>query len=308
MNLYQATAYIKHRLCSRSTAGHGVHSPFIFSLLTTIMRNRSLDEAVRPVEELRKEMKKDRKVICVTDLGASPVRKTGNERRVSEIAGRSALSKVQVKLLARIVQGWFEDGAKVEAKVKAEVEAEVEAEAEAEVKAEVEVEEKSKNGSGSVRGNDEGVVLELGTSLGISTLGLALAAPGRKIITVEGCPELAAIAAQNLEKYGATNVEVLNMEFSEAIEAIKSRNVKVAFAYIDGNHRGEAMVKYVNSIAAMGEEMIIVADDIHLSPDMHNAWNTLTESNNAAATMETRRFGILFKRKSLTPGRYKIWC
>jgi predicted O-methyltransferase YrrM len=148
----------------------------------------------------------------------------------------------------------------------------------------------------------KGIILELGTSLGITTLALALAAPERRVVTVEGCPALAAIARANLLRHGAANTEVLNMEFSEALDMLKREGKEVPMAFIDGNHRGEALISYAECIRTMGEEMIIVADDIHMNRDMYSAWRSLA----APATLETFRLGILFCLRSLTPGRYRV--
>lgn len=131
-----------------------------------------------------------------------------------------------------------------------------------------------KAGSDAGTGNQP-VILELGTSLGISTLALALGAPHRKVITVEGCPVLAAIASENLSRHGAVNAEVLNMEFSQALSYLKDRGTKIDMAFIDGNHRGGALKGYVHQIWEMADEVIIVADDIHLNRDMILAWKSL---------------------------------
>jgi predicted O-methyltransferase YrrM len=120
------------------------------------------------------------------------------------------------------------------------------------------------------------VILELGTSLGISTLALALGAPDRKVISIEGCPELAAIARENLRNHGADNAEVLSMEFSEALNHLRSLGTMVEMAFIDGNHRGKALEEYVHLIRGMGEEMIIVADDIRMNRDMTSTWKLLS--------------------------------
>ncbi len=97
------------------------------------------------------------------------------------------------------------------------------------------------------------------------------------------------------------------MEFTAALEKLKTENVKVTFAFIDGNHRGEALMNYVRMILQLGEEMVIVADDIHLNRDMYRSWKMISESGVAEASLETNRFGILFRRNSLTPGRYRVW-
>jgi predicted O-methyltransferase YrrM len=155
--------------------------------------------------------------------------------------------------------------------------------------------------------NEKGIFLELGTSLGISTLAIALAAPGRSVVTVEGCPQISEIARTNLKRHGAQNVTVMNMEFTAALEKLRTENIKVSFAFIDGNHRGEALMNYVRLILQMGEEIVIVADDIHLNKDMYRNWKMISESGVAEASLETNRFGILFRRNSLTPGRYRVW-
>jgi len=181
---------------------------------------------------------------------------------------------------------------------------------------------------GAEQASDNSIILELGTSLGISALALALAAPERRVVTVEGCPALAGIARNNLLKHGALNAEVINMEFSAALEMLGTGGTTVSLAFIDGNHRGGALTHYAETIRSMGEEMLIVADDIHLNLEMYRAWSSLATSGTGerppgarslqaarlpaapaeitTASMETFRFGILFCIRNLTPGQYRI--
>ena len=284
MNLYPATAFIRHLFSARSAAGYGVHSPYVFDFLTCVVRGTSDGHVIREVERLRHEMRADRRTLRITDLGVGSSGRTGQERSIHEIASTAPLPPRQAALLSRI--------------------------------------------AASMRSRNSGIILELGTSLGISTLALALAAPERQVVTIEGCPELAGIARQNLLRHGAQNVEVINMEFSAALDHLKREGRNVSLAFIDGNHRGEALVEYARSIRAAGEEMIIVADDVHLNRGMYAAWSSLAipgagERNGRArqreaagsspaapllapATIETFRFGILLCFRSLTPGRYRI--
>jgi precorrin-6B methylase 2 len=114
------------------------------------------------------------------------------------------------------------------------------------------------------------------------------------------------MARENLQRYGASNAEVMNIEFSAALECLRKDGLSVSFAFIDGNHRGPALTEYVSKIAALGEEMIIVADDIRLTKEMFLAWKSVAASGIAPVTMETLRLGIFFLKHSITPGRYRI--
>jgi predicted O-methyltransferase YrrM len=50
--------------------------------------------------------------------------------------------------------------------------------------------------------------------------------------------------------------------------------------FIDGNHRGAALIRYVNELApCLSEKGVIVCDDIHWSRDMEAAWDELIQEN-----------------------------
>ena len=342
MNLHTASAYAMLLLTARSTAGHGVHSPFMFRFITEVIGGRSDIAIMREVESLRREMLSDRRVVMVTDLGAGSSVMRGSERTVRQIASAAAVPKREASLLARIAasldlirtgrpgsrqqpggQTGAGDGSGEEPKIVLQKQAEagdsqcaaVENETNKQKQAEsVDAlwsgegipapqpfresdsgrEDAGREDSGREdagredSGRDETgrdnqpVILELGTSLGISTLALALGAPQSKVISVEGCPVLAAIARDNLRRHGALNAEVICMEFGKALTELYEMGVKVALAFVDGNHRGAAMTEYVRKIRQMGEEMIIVADDIHMNRDMIKAWRSIVSGSSTS--------------------------
>lgn len=337
MNLYRATAFIRHLLTARSAAGHGVHSPFVFDFLSDVVRGKSDANIIGEVERLRQEMLADKRTVRVTDLGAGSARRLGKERSISEIASSAALPARQVGLLARVAQG---AGRRAQCEGRSEQNSEYKTQKEQsdvvprKQEGALEAKRRSPAKAGGLRAqgteqaSDSSIILELGTSLGISSLALALAAPEKRVVTVEGCPALAEIARDNLLRHGAVNTDVINMEFSEALDLLRHRETNVSLAFIDGNHRGEALKQYAETIRSMGEEMLIVADDIHLNREMYKAWSSLVtqgtggrpgstrspqairlpdaSSGIATASMETFRFGILFCLHNLTPGHYRI--
>ncbi|TNF41183.1 MAG: hypothetical protein EP313_03200 [Bacteroidetes bacterium] len=292
MILEAAAAYMMHLLRSGSTAGHGVHSPFMFRFITEVLGG-STDKAItREVENLRREMLADTRVIRVRDLGAGSAVMKGEERSIRRIVSAAALPARDAALLARVAgnldmiseremravvlpgshsgEGFRNDTEREEGQKPKRDQG-------------MQMHNVREQGTGiqpgheQVTGNQPGkVILELGTSLGISTLAMALAAPDRRVISVEGSPELAAIASENLRNHGASNAEVICMEFSEALRYLADTGIKVEMAFIDGNHRGKALAEYVETIRRMGEEMIMVADDIRMNSDMSRAWKTLS--------------------------------
>lgn len=390
MNIHAAAAYAAHLLTSRSTAGHGVHSPLMFSFITEVIGGRTDMQIIWEVRKLRREMLSDSRVVRVTDLGAGSTVLRGRERRIRQIASVAALPAREVALLARIAASLDLILERVPDRQVGGLQQTFRPLIDREAIVLQSHEHKSGDRPGRVNGpnrlptngeeparrpekdreqvswpgdgqkptdrleKDHGpngrpsqgletigraannlentppgelfqpdnrpAILELGTSLGISTLALALAAPDRRVITVEGCPELAAIARENLRRHGASNTEVLNMEFSQALSYLRERGIKVGMAFIDGNHRGRALINYTQLIREMGDEMIIVADDVHLNSDMTGAWKSLCKGQNAPrppvspgelpgkrqASLETFRLGILFCLRNLTPGRYRI--
>jgi len=289
-----------HLLTARSTAGHGVHSPFMFSFITEVIGGRSDRAVMKEVESLRREMLSDRRLVQVRDLGAGSVVMSGTERRIRDIAATAAVPKREAALLARIAgnlenikeggsgagyrpgkqAGLGQKPGKITATDPIPAEPPDPGQQPGMITSTdpipAEAPDPGQQPGADPAHDHQPVILELGTSLGISTLAMALGAPQRRVISVEGCPELADMARDNLRQHGAHNAEVICMEFGEALNELKRRGTRVALAYIDGNHRGAALTEYVHRIREMGEEMIIVADDIHMNGDMTGAWRCLT--------------------------------
>jgi len=283
MNLHAASAYALHLLTARSTAGHGVHSPWMFRFITEVIGGRGDSAIMREVESLRQEMLSDRRMVMVTDLGAGSSVMKSRERSVRHIASAAAVPKREAALLARIAESLNNTRAGEPGDADRHAEQSGTGLKSGKMAATDPVPAVVPDSGHSCR-EDAGrdnlpVILELGTSLGISTLALALGAPQRRVISVEGCPELAAVARENLRRHGALNAEVICMEFGQALTDLHKKGVKVALAFIDGNHRGAAMTEYVHRIRQMGEEMLIIAHDIRMNRDMIKAWHSIVSGS-----------------------------
>jgi len=146
-----------------------------------------------------------------------------------------------------------------------------------------------------------GVILELGTSLGISTLYLAKAAPGSKVFTLEGCAAKVEVAKANFQKMGVQNIEVSTGRFDTQLPLVCDRAGTIDFAFLDGHHQYKPTLEYFRKVRMHStDETVIVLDDIHWSSDMEKAWGEICRSPEVSVSIDLFSLGIVFFRKSLS--------
>ncbi len=95
-------SYFKFILNSKNE--HGVHSPFVFDLVTKCFYDKTNYPEYSILKEYRKSLLENQNTIEVTDFGAgSRVFKT-NQRKISAIAKNAGISPKNAELLFRIVR------------------------------------------------------------------------------------------------------------------------------------------------------------------------------------------------------------
>ncbi len=99
--LYQITSYIKFLL--KSTNQHGVHSPFVYNLITQCFYDKSKHENYKNILAYKKQLLQNNTKISVTDLGVGSHATKKHERLVSEIAKNAGTSNKRANLLYRLV-------------------------------------------------------------------------------------------------------------------------------------------------------------------------------------------------------------
>lgn len=252
-------SFLKHFFASVNE--HGVHSPFLFKLLTQGIYNGKNQPATETIERIRKHLKSDHTSIQVTDLGAgSLVDGKAKTRSISFICQSFAKSPKLCGVLHRITRHLQPDN-----------------------------------------------ILELGTSLGISTMYLATAHPSAKVTTIEGCPNTAARARANFSIAGLENIESFVGDFDEILPSILKRNNRLGLVYIDGNHTYEATVRYFHTLLAKCEnETCMIFDDIHWSLGMEKAWDEISNHPKVTMSADLFYFGIVFFDPRLSKEHFKI--
>jgi len=141
-------------------------------------------------------------------------------------------------------------------------------------------------------------ILELGTSLGITTSYLSLAKPGARVITMEGAKEIAEVATRNFRNLEIRNIEIIEGNFDNTLSSIITHHSSVDFAFIDGNHRQEPTISYFQQLLTKANnDSILVFDDIHWSSEMEAAWETIKKHSAVTCSIDLFFIGIVFFRK-----------
>lgn len=140
-------------------------------------------------------------------------------------------------------------------------------------------------------------ILELGTSLGVTTSYLSVANPSSQIITMEGAPEVAAVAKNNFNQLHLSNIKVIEGNFDDNLPLVISELSSVDFVFIDGNHRKEPTLNYFYELLRITERTtILVFDDIHWSREMEAAWEEIKAHPSVTLTIDLFFIGLVFFR------------
>jgi len=150
-------------------------------------------------------------------------------------------------------------------------------------------------------------IVELGTSVGISTAYLASANSNAKLVTLEGSSAIGDIAKKNFQKLELNNIRIVKGNFDETLPGViaelsdtpgRSGERSRTMIYIDGNHRKEPTLKYFNMIVPMlNDSSFVILDDIHWSRDMEEAWKEIKNDSRALLTIDLFFIGLVFFRK-----------
>ena len=140
-------------------------------------------------------------------------------------------------------------------------------------------------------------ILELGTSLGISTAAMSIAAPYSKIISLEGCPKTAAKANVYFKKHQLQNITIKVGEFSTTLPKVYHKNT-FDIIYFDGNHQKEATLNYFeNCLQSIHNNTLCIFDDIHWSKGMEEAWDMIKNHPKTKISIDLYDIGLIFFRK-----------
>lgn len=150
-------------------------------------------------------------------------------------------------------------------------------------------------------------MIELGTCLGITSAYLAKAQPNAKVLTIEGCPETAAVAGENFSHLNLNNIELQVGNFNDLLPKAIDNAEKLDFVYIDGNHTQSATLNYFNwCLPKVHQNSMLIFDDIYWSAGMKAAWQEIKSHPQVTVTIDLFWIGLVFFKKDQAKEHFKI--
>lgn len=241
--------YIKYLLKAKDE--YSIHSPFLFEFYTKVVNDKSNSAYFQEIEDLRKQLLQDERIIQITDFGAGSKLNLANNRKIKDIAKNSQKSPKLGQFLYRIIQFY-----------------------------------KYEN------------ILDLGTSLGLTTGYLSLQGFDNQTISFEGCPETAKIAQENFDKLSLKNIEAVVGNIDETLPEKLKEISRLDFVFFDANHRFEPTIRYFEQCLTKAHEgSCFVFDDIYWSDEMKQAWQYIKNHSSVTVSLDFFWLGIVFFHK-----------
>jgi len=99
-----AGKYLRYYLTAANGKGHGIHSPFVFDFVVSVLNDHCAYPAYAKIEGLRRQLLKDRTMLTIEDMGAGSAFAPARSRSVASIARHAAKPPHLGQLLFRIAR------------------------------------------------------------------------------------------------------------------------------------------------------------------------------------------------------------
>jgi predicted O-methyltransferase YrrM len=243
--------WFQYYVRASNARGHGVHSPFVYELVSEIFNDNQDYYPYKLIERVKTNLLLDERVLQVNDPGAgSREKKDNSDKKISEIAKTSVSDQKFGRLLFRLANFYR-----------------------------------------------AATIVEMGTSLGISTSYLASADGNSRVITIEGAPAIADIARETFEKLKIRNITQVIGNFEDRLPGVIASNPPADLVFIDGNHRKEPVLEYFRQFMnKISTSSVIIIHDIHWSREMEEAWEIIRQHPVVKMSIDIFSAGLIFFR------------
>ena len=250
-------SYLKFLFHSKNE--HGVHSPFVFDLVTKCFYDNTKYPEYETLKSYRKSLLENKNTIEVTDFGAGSRVFKSNTRAISKIAQTAGITPKNAELLFRIVR-YFQPKSVLEIGTSLGLAT-----------------------SALSLGNKNAQIITLeGCPNTIAT--------AKKMFQVSSFK----FPNNNVE---FVNTE-FNLYFENfKPETLNLKPQIFDLVYFDGNHSKKATLDYFEALLpTISNDSVWIFDDIHWSTDMEEAWEIIKNHPKVSVTIDTFQWGIVFFR------------
>ena len=242
----------------RYRKGFGVHSPFVFDLITKVIEEKCPYYSFQDIELLRKKM-----LFCTDQITYADRQNRGKlrSRTLGEIVRREAIHPKHGALLFRLVN-YF----------------------------------KSQN------------ILQLGPTMGLSTLYLTSYAAGLRCIALETVPEFGRISKRVFEQAAHNPIDLRVGSYAALLPQALQDLGSVDFVFFNTLYEQEHNLELFNACAKYAHDnTVFVFEGIKESGKMRAFWRDVCLHPDVTVTLDLYSLGILIFRNKLHKKDYKVY-
>lgn len=138
------------------------------------------------------------------------------------------------------------------------------------------------------------IILETGTSLGITSSALSYSSAER-VITLEGAEGIAAVANRYFGRLPHSNKIQQNIGEVRSLFPLLLQETPPDLIFLDADHRSETIHFYMDAIHKQRNmPHCVVVHDIYWSRDMNSAWQAIVRDPQNTLTVDLFQAGLVF--------------
>jgi len=238
----------------KSKNKHGVHSPFVFKLITTCFQNKIPNKYLNIFLKYRKELSINTSTIIANELTSGSKNFSPKKKKISRIV---KISNKRGELLMNLMKYFNPNN-----------------------------------------------ILEVGSSIGLSTAALSISAPNSKITTLETCKDTGNIAMEMFKKYNLKNIKLVIGEVESTLPKELKDNV---FDFICFNGNKGTIIEYFEScLSCINNNSVLLFNNIHVNKKNEKAWGEIKNHPKVTVTIDTYLWGVVFFRKEQQKEHFTI--
>ncbi|MCP9198333.1 class I SAM-dependent methyltransferase [Gramella sp. GC03-9] len=268
--LIELKSYLKFLYQSQNQ--HGLHSPFVYDLVTKCFYDKTKHSDYNLIREYRNDLLRNREIIKITDFGAGSRVFKSNDRPVFSIAKNAGTTLHRAKLLFRICKYL-------------------------QVRNALELGTSLGIASAAMAAN---------SGLNLITI------EGCPEIAKKAQEQFKKFDLKNIRLINANFNKAISQVILTEKEKLRTPNAdpktkKFDLVYFDGNHQKEATLEYFEKLLPTAHnDSVFIFDDIHWSPEMEEAWEIIKKHPEVRVTIDTYQWGLVFFRKEQARQHFKI--